>query len=202
MPGRILLISANRCAIPERVFPLGLTHLQSALRDAGYECLWFDLLDQETELNQVIDAFRPDFVGISLRNIDDVTISSQQTYFTDLHSICSVIRRQKATRIILGGSGFTLFPVELLEYSGADYGIVGEGEVSLPQLLMCLKTNDDFDHIPGLVYKKAGQIVVNPIRLLPFEAKVCLEDRPKQIVARYQSSSGVLNLQTQRGCSF
>ena len=44
MPSRILLISANRCTTPDAVFPLGLAHLNAALRQAGHSRLWLDSL--------------------------------------------------------------------------------------------------------------------------------------------------------------
>jgi len=202
MPGRVLLISANRCAIPERVFPLGLTFLHAALRQAGHECLWLDLLDQAEQLDRTLETFQPDFVGISLRNIDDVIIRRQQTFFDDLPSICAAIRRQKASRIILGGSGFTLFPTQLLEMSGADFGIVGEGESSLPQLLRRLEEGGSCEAIPGLVHRKDGRVVVNPSEVRPFEGGVTGVDRPASVVDRYRSATGVLNIQTQRGCPY
>lgn len=202
MPSRILLISANRCVIPERVFPLGLTYLQAALRQAGHECLWLDFLDQAEQLEATLETFKPDFVGISLRNIDDVIMRKQQTFFDDLPSICTAIRRQKACRIILGGSGFTLFPTQLLELSGADFGIVGEGESSLPRLLQRLEEGGSYEEIPGLVHRKANQVIVNPSQARPFDGEVAGVDRPASVVDRYRSTSGVLNVQTQRGCSY
>lgn len=202
MPSRILLISANRFAIPERVFPLGLTYLQSALRRAGHESLWLDLLDQADQLDQTLETFQPDIVGISLRNIDDVVIRKQQTFFDDLPSLCATIRRHKVRRIILGGSGFTLFPAPLLELSGADFGIAGEGEFSLTRLLERLETGGCYEDVPGLVHRKDGRVIVNPSESQPFDGEVTEADRPASVVDRYRSTSGVLNVQTQRGCAY
>ncbi len=42
MASRILLINANRCCAPDPVFPLGLSHLNAALRRAGHETRLFD----------------------------------------------------------------------------------------------------------------------------------------------------------------
>ena len=83
MASKILLISANRCTRPDPVFPLGLTHLSAALRRAGHGTAWIDLLANVDRLDEVIDSYRPDFVGMSLRNIDDVLIGKQETFFDD-----------------------------------------------------------------------------------------------------------------------
>jgi len=42
MGSKILLISANRCTTPDPVFPLGLAHVNAALRQAGHDTLWAD----------------------------------------------------------------------------------------------------------------------------------------------------------------
>ena len=200
MPSRILLVSANRCAIPERVFPLGLTCLQAALRRAGHQCLWLDLLDQAGQLDETLQSFQPEFVAISLRNIDDVSIGKRETFFDDLPSLCAAVRLGTACRIIVGGSGFSIFPAQLLELSGADYGIAGEGEVSLPRLLESLEAGACREDIPGLVFRKGDRVVINPPKPMPLDGEVIEADRPASAAARYLRASGVLNVQTQRGC--
>ena len=44
MASRILLISINRCVSPDPVVPLGLAHINAALRRAGHETRWLDRL--------------------------------------------------------------------------------------------------------------------------------------------------------------
>ena len=65
-------------------------------------------------------------MGISLRNIDDVFIRKRETFFDELASLGANIRRQTAAPIILGGSGFSIFPERLLELSEADFGIAAK----------------------------------------------------------------------------
>ncbi len=202
MPSRILLISANRCVAPEPVFPLGLTHLQAALRDAGHECLWVDLLASTTPLEEVVKNFQPQMAGISIRNIDDVVIRQQETFFGDAVDATRTIRQVASCPIVLGGSGFSIFPRELLELSGADFGIAGEGESALIELIDCLEAGRDFRNLPGLVYRQEQTVVANA----PFNHRAVREisahDRPAALITHYLNTSGVLNLQTQRGCGF
>ena len=65
MPSRILLISANRCTTPDAVFPLGLAHLNAALRKAGHSSLWLDSLANTARLEEALENYRPDFIGVS-----------------------------------------------------------------------------------------------------------------------------------------
>jgi len=81
MGSKILLISANRCTTPDPVFPLGLAHVNTALRQAGHDTLWADSLVGIERIEDVLTRYKPDFIGISLRNIDDVLIRKRETFF-------------------------------------------------------------------------------------------------------------------------
>ena len=187
--------------MPDPVFPLGLSYLSAALRGAGYDTRWFDCLAEPGSLAAALGDYRPDFVGVSLRNIDDVLIRKQETYYPPLADFCRVIRQAQPCPVILGGSGFSLFPRQLLELSTADFGIQGEGEVSLPALISALSHGADPSGIPGLVYRQDGTIVANPPRWSAPEVPLETADRPAHLVAHYRQAGGMLNLQTQRGCA-
>jgi len=202
MPSKVLLISANRCAQPDPVFPLGLTYLNAALRRAGHSTAWIDLLVNAERLDDVLDSFRPDFVGISLRNIDDVLIRNQETFFGDAVSLGSRIRQRTRCPIILGGSGFSLYPERLLDLAGADYGVRGEGEAGLVALIAALEGGGSLAGIPGLVFRSNGSIGVNPSAPASSEDECAEVDRPSAIAAHYLGTGGVLNVQTQRGCGW
>ena len=202
MPSRILLISANRCTTPDAVFPLGLAHLNAALRKAGHSSLWLDSLAGTAHLEETLESYRPDFVGVSLRNVDDVLIRRRETFFGDAVTFGERIRRQTRAPIIAGGSGFSIFPQQLLELTGADYGICGEGEENFVSLIAALAKGGEVSGIPGLVFRQQGQVVVNTPSPSPFTAEVNEEDRPTEVTAPYLQANGTLNLQTQRGCGF
>ena len=202
MPSKILLISANRCTWPDPVFPLGLTHLSAALRRAGHGTAWLDLLANMERLDEVIESYRPDFVGLSVRNIDDVLINKQEVFFDDTVSLGAEIRRKTSCPIIVGGSGFSLFPERLLELAGADFGVCGEGEPGLVALIAALEAGGSYAGIPGLVFRQNGKIVINPPAPAPLDGEYADADRPEPITGHYLRTSGVLNLQTQRGCGF
>ncbi len=202
MSSRILLISANRCASPDPVFPLGLAYLNAALREAGHDCLWLDSLADADHFTETLRKCRPDFVGISIRNIDDVLIRKKETYYEDLLSLVALIRSELHCPVILGGSGFSIFPEKLLEIAGADFGITGEGERSFVQLISALRNGHDLEGIPGLVYRKSGKVLRAPAGGHPFDSRLVDADRPTAYAAHYLQSGSMLNVQTQRGCAF
>jgi radical SAM superfamily enzyme YgiQ (UPF0313 family) len=199
---RCLLISLNTCRDPYVVFPLGLAHVDAALRQAGFQTQWLDWQMEGTTLTERLKAWPPDFVGLSLRNIDDVLIQRQETFFDGLAEVCRTLRAHCAAPIILGGSGFSIFPEELLTLSGADFGLQGEAEETLPQLLTALQTGRDFSHLPGLVWRRGGQVVCNPPTHLANLAQLPRPFRPAEAARWYLEHSSMLNVQTQRGCAF
>ncbi|MGZ5441348.1 MAG: lipid biosynthesis B12-binding/radical SAM protein [Thermoanaerobaculia bacterium] len=202
MASRILLVSTNRCAFPDPVFPLGLAMVDTALRQAGHRTRWLDCQPGTETLEQVLAEFSPDFVGFSLRNIDDIVFRRQETYFGALLDLCQEVRRRTHAPVILGGSGFSIFPQPLLELSGADFGIAGEGESSMVSLIAALEDHGDPTHVPGLVFRRNGCVVSNPRRAMPRDQPAANPHRPESLVKYYLQASSMLNVQTQRGCPF
>jgi len=201
MRSKVLLISTNRCATPDVVFPIGLSYLNAALRRAGHVIRWFDCNTEDQALSSVLTEFRPEVVGISIRNIDDVLIRKRETYYGHLREVCATVRQTRPCPIVLGGSGFSIFPRELLELTGADFGIQGEGEAGFLALLAALSQRTEVFRIPGLAYRRGDITVVNPQQSTRVFEPLEEPDRPARLVDYYLKHSGMLNLQTQRGCA-
>jgi radical SAM superfamily enzyme YgiQ (UPF0313 family) len=201
MARRILLISTNRCTIPDAVFPLGLAHLNAALRRAGHDTRWVDYNIDSQPLSAVLTEYRPDFVGVSVRNIDDVIIRKRETYFGGLEAITETVRSVNPCPVVLGGSGYSIFPERLLELTGADYGIQGDGEESFTALIAALTHGGDVKSIPSLVYRRGRELVANPRQSWHETAGLEITDRPVHLVNYYLQQGGMMNLQTQRGCA-
>jgi radical SAM superfamily enzyme YgiQ (UPF0313 family) len=202
MSSKILLISTNRFTVPDPVFPLGLACVNAALIRAGHQTECLDAsIDSPERVQSAISAFCPDFIGVSLRNIDDVLIRKQETSFGESISICGLIRKQIDCPIIMGGAGYSIFPARLLELTGADYGVCGEGEDAVVALIDALEKGQDPESISGLVFRQSGRIVVNEPACMPLDHSARFAFRPERWVSHYLQTSGMLNIQTQRGCS-
>lgn len=170
------------------------------LRCAGHTTRVHDCQVTDQPVEKILAEFRPDVVGISLRNIDDVQFVSRQTYFGDAVRVCQSIRRVCSCPIVLGGSGFSIFPGQLLRLTEADYGIHGAGEVAFGRFIDALAADADPSSIPGLVHRHGGKIIINP--RMPVEpASLGSAERPQDLVEFYLKHSSMLNISTQRGCS-
>jgi lipid biosynthesis B12-binding/radical SAM protein len=130
VPGmKIVLISSNTATSPYPVYPLGMSMVAAALRDAGHEVLTLDLLHRsQAEALAVIAAENPRLIGISIRNIDNVNLLNEKRYIPDVTALVAALREVSDATILLGGAGFSILPERILQETGADYGIVGEGE--------------------------------------------------------------------------
>ncbi|MHB8707497.1 MAG: cobalamin-dependent protein, partial [Desulfuromonadales bacterium] len=141
---RVLLISSNTNTTPYAVYPLGMATVAGALAARGHSVRQFDCLaagDAAASLYREIEAFRPEIVGISLRNIDDLdSCSDSSSWCLDkVRDLLVQIRGCCAAPVVVGGPAFSLMPARLLAYLGADYGIVGEGEAAFPTLVAALE---------------------------------------------------------------
>jgi radical SAM superfamily enzyme YgiQ (UPF0313 family) len=201
MPLKVLLISTNNCITPYAVFPLGVSHVASALINAGYDLKIIDCAINNFSLENIIKEFSPNFIGISLRNIDDIRISDTRFFVDDIVELCEKIKKTTTVPIIIGGSGYALFPEKLLIKTGADYGILGEAEETLPNLLKCIQKKTFFYNIPGLVFRSNGNIIVNAPKSCETN-KILPPFFQKDIVDFYVKKSSMLNIQTQRGCAY
>lgn len=194
----ILLISANREKSPYPVFPLGLSYLAGPLAARGHRLRVLDLCfadDPDAAVSEALLDFMPAAVVISIRNIDNVTFPGSRSYLPGVRKIVDICRGKAS--VILGGSGFSLMPVELLAYLDGDYGVVGEGEEVLPELVASLADGASPRSLPGVLVK--GEAGCLPARLVQ---NIGPADRSLFTVDRYHREGGMANLQTKRGCPF
>jgi len=190
---KIFLISSNINTDPYPVYPLGLAMVAAGLKKAGHRVCQYDYLAtgcSDEQLRMTLLEFAPNFVGISLRNIDNVDSFTAERgwYLAETKRLVNVIRQSSPAPIIVGGAGFSIMPEDILDYIEADYGIVGEGEQALCDLLAAFDQGKVVPHIVnGNRNLLNGKHMVSP----------CWE---KELIDFYFERSGMVNLQTKRGC--
>lgn len=202
---RILLISPNTEMLPDPVFPLGLAFLSGALEQSSHQHEILDLCfteDYGEALDQSVADFAPEIIGLSLRNVDNVAYPNTHSYLPFYRKVVSHLREITSAPIVLGGSGFSLMPWLMLENLQADYGIVGEAEVTLVHFLDHMERGQVPDQLAGVVSASSKRVpqLLAPERspsqdfLMPWRDKLANEE--------YLRFGGMGNLQTKRGCGF
>ena len=197
---RVLLVNTNQYEQPYPVYPLSLAYLSAALRAADHDYLCWDAKFSEQSLTDAVLAYKPDYIGISVRNIDNVQSHNPRSFIRELIDCCRTLRQVSGAVLVLGGSGFSVFPKELLAVAGADYGIAGEGERALVDLIEARRKGADERLIPGLVWKeKEGQIGM--ASRMPGEYRFTVSPlHDEALLKAYASKGSIPGLQTQRGC--
>jgi len=199
---RVLLVNTNLERAPYPVPPLGLCLLADAL-GAQYEVKIYDgVFDGGRNLIALVREFNPDFIGFSIRNIDDVVMDREIFYMDDiLEKFIRPVKKITDVPVILGGSGFSIFPAELMAMTGADFGIVGEAEAVLPVLLDRIQQHMDTSDLPCLITAKSPEVQVG----LGLEYSAPVQGRFAGIDRRIDFtpylSKGVYSIQTKRGCA-
>ena len=195
---RILLVSANREMSPYPVFPIGLAYLAGPLKEAGHDLKVLDLCfatDPAADVSRSVEEFNPDAVIVSIRNIDNVTYPSARSYLEEITAVVESCNGRAP--VILGGSGFSLMPAEIMSMLGGDYGVVGEGEETVVEIVSLLARGENPACLPGVLARGAtGHQKARTIE------KIGRPDRSLFNVERYSREGGMANLQTKRGCPF
>ncbi len=162
---RVLMIQALsvESSSKERVYPIGLVALAGVLNKEGHDVAVLDMnieADPFGALKAMIARFRPEAVGISLRNIDPLGNKTDSFVHPFVAAVKMVALLAPEAWIISGGTAFCLFPGRLMqEAPEIHYGIVGEAEASLPLLLGSLESPAK---VGGLCYRDGGEIAITP----------------------------------------
>ena len=148
---RVLIVSGSRARLPDPVYPLGAAIVGTAVRRAGHDLHWFDALRHdapEHTLGEVLLDLNPAIVLLSIRNIDNTAFPGVHSYLEEHLTLVQTIHRWGKAPLVLGGSGFSLMPEAFLESTGANHGIVGEGEECVPDLLNRMQNGEA---VPALI---------------------------------------------------
>lgn len=195
----LTLINANQMTPP--IAPVGLDYLAGAARLAGIEVDVLDLCladDPEAALSAGLAGDSSELVGISFRNVDDCFWPGAAWFVPELATLVRQVRELSHAPIVVGGVGFSIFPERIVEHTGADFGIRGDGERAIADLLNRLRTDRRFELVDGLVWCENGTIHSNrpawPERL----AVPTLRDAVDN--ATYFRLGGQIGLETKRGC--
>jgi radical SAM superfamily enzyme YgiQ (UPF0313 family) len=188
--------------MPYPVFPLGLAYLVRVLKEDGCGIEVLDLCfsqDPFIELRNTLQRLQPELIGLSLRNLDNLTYPTSVSYLKEVEEVIQVCRQYSSAKLVIGGSGYSLAPKELLLQLDVDFGMVGEAEDIFLQLVNSLKNESLISPSPHLLIKDAPlpDLIVGA-RVFPIKTP----DRSLFETSGYLEKGGMGNIQTKRGCPF
>lgn len=186
---RLLLVNANTHNTPP-VIPIALEYLGSFLADAGHPPQLFDMWGKDdplAALTSLLARERFSVACVSLRNFDTAQHARFHSFVPLLRETVALLR-EAGLPVVLGGSGFSVLPQALLQESGAEFGVVGPGELALLELLEEIKK---------------GKQAIRPLRD-GYAAGIPREYVPRRAhlveYAPYLQAGGIVGFATQYGC--
>ncbi len=192
--------------------PLGILSLAAVLEEQGQASELVDLNELHLSYlrsgvgDQGVDLYRFVLEELLQREFDVIGFSSIcSSYPLTLRLAEGIRRRRPGARIILGGPQASAVDAATLEHFPAvDVVVRGEAEQTLPELLEAFELNRDPGQVPGLTFRRRGEIVRNP----PAQLLKDLDRLPlpayhlHPFVKRAETRFLGLSLELGRGCPY
>jgi len=189
--------------------PLGTLHAASVLRDAGFEVSLFDPMFSVSpdDLIPCLEKEKPAYLVI----YDDGFNYLTKMCLTNMREAAfemTALAKNKGCKVIVNSSDATDHVEEYLDH-GADYIVIGEGEISLRELLVRIESGSDPVNMEGIQFRQNNQTtplkkrdVLHDLDSLPFPAWDLVD--VAEYKKRWLQASGYfsLNISTTRGCPF
>ncbi len=173
-----------------------MSTVASALMAAGHEVRQFDWLAagrDAGQLEQTIGAFGPEVVAISIRNIDriDSLVESADAWeLKEARDVVAWVRQFTKAPVLVGGAAVSVMPHEVRQYVGADQAVPGEGEGVIVEAVAAVTKDRS---LPAL-WPVAQERLCG--------ARQCAPCFDPTLVAYYWDKSGIIGLQSKRGCPY
>lgn len=157
---KIVLCTTPIRPVPTEYPPFGSIALMQAMREAGYNPVFFDIDSLRPTFEEVIERFRkeaPDVIGVS------AVVSTAYAY---VKKLCTRLKQElPGVRIVLGGN--LAASAELLHrFCQVDVCVAGEGERVLVNLLRYFELHPnreeygDLRQVPGITFlDSSGQMI-------------------------------------------
>lgn len=208
---KILVINvALRPNSPKKYFPVGLGYIVSAIEMAGFD---FDLLDIDAHRysDEQIENF------IRKKKYDVVCMGCIVTGYKIIKSLSLLIKKcHPHSKIIAGNSVATSIPEILLVKTGVDIAVIGEGDLTIVDLLQALLESKPLEEVNGICFKKEGKVfwtkprpLIKNISSIPFidfsifDTEIYIESSktfvPEPLPIPREEVRG-LSINTARGC--
>ena len=183
---RILLVATNRqdrmnSRMNAQPMPIGLAYIAGHLDHDRHEVKVVDLMfadDYLAEIESIVKDFRPDVVGLSLRNLSNHNYLNTQWALPITKDVIDRIREHSGATIIVGGPAFSLLPKQCFEYLKPDLGVAGDAGETFAEICERIEIGErSVQDLPGVVHATGGEVVLNEgLCVSAFATRPRLED--------------------------
>jgi anaerobic magnesium-protoporphyrin IX monomethyl ester cyclase len=179
--------------------PLGILYICSHLRDKGLNAEVFDsTFSSRQELSDVLKQGPPSILGIYANLMTRSTVVEMLA-----------MAKESGWRTVVGGPEPGAYVDEYLA-AGADVVVIGEGELTLEELVPALHSRSDLRDVAGIAFKSPdGSVVrtkpreqIKDIDAQPWPARDLIDMSRYVSVWREHHGMGSVSLITARGCPY
>ena len=204
---RILLINPPyETDLSPGSFPLGLGYISSVLVEEGHKVKVLDIKAHRYSRIHV-----EEIISNSIDQFDVIGISGLVTIYSYIKWLAETIKKYNPSiPIVVGGSIASSIPELLLSKTRIDIACIGEGEITVKELIKALEDSKPLKEVKGIYFKQDGNVYSTPPRgvcknldsipfpkwdLFPIELYV---DKPLIVPVKKRS----MNIIFGRGCPF
>ena len=139
-------------------FPLGLAYISSFLKSKGFKVHCLNLCHSDEPLEIIIGKW------IKEKNIDVLGTGGMSQNWDVISAVLNATKKVKPDIItVVGGAIIVSHPELALKTMKVDFGVLGEGELTMAELAGYLSRNEDPRNIDGIAYldKEKGKVIIN-----------------------------------------
>jgi len=197
---KILLVNPPLPWKSSTMHPVGLGYIAAVLENSGYKTRVVDMFDYGWDkVRDCLKEEAADIVGISC-------LTNART--NSLHTAQIVKELDPKAKVVLGGPHASFMYQQILEHYPIDIIVIGEGEVTVLELIRALENGKNLNMVQGIAYKDNFRVVITESRpfiqdldSLPFPSHHQFDFK------RYKKEGVDVNKQlvdiiTSRGCPF
>ncbi|HEY6435977.1 MAG TPA: radical SAM protein [Ignavibacteriaceae bacterium] len=190
--------------------PLGTIYAASVMREAGYEVALFDtaLIDSPEKIISIIEKEKPSYLVI----YDDGFNYLTKMCLTNMREAAfrmADIAKRKGITVIMSSSDAADHFEKYLNH-GVDFVVIGEGEITLKELISLIdKGETNFNQLDGIAYKANDEVIrtatrqiVKELDSFPLPAWDLIDVSSYKKIWFESHSYFSLNIATTRGCPF
>lgn len=145
-------------------FPLGLPYVSAAMKEQGFHVFTCNLNQCEGTVQSIL------IKKIEEYNIDVIMTGGLSFQFWPIYQIVEIVKNVVPRDIItvVGGGIITSDPetaMEALEF--VDIGVIGEGEITVPELSHCLEAKQPYENVAGLILNRGNNVFQRTLERSP-----------------------------------
>ncbi|HHT9158286.1 MAG TPA: B12-binding domain-containing radical SAM protein [Candidatus Brocadiaceae bacterium] len=128
-------------------FPIGFGYVVSYMKHKGFNVFCLNLCHYDASIEQQLHKCIKD------KHIDVICTGAMSFYWNEVSEVVEIAKKINPEIItVVGGAIITADPKLVLENMKIDYGVIGEGEITMAELAAALTSDGEIAKVRGLIF--------------------------------------------------